>query len=103
MRSLSSSVTLSWVSGDAIITAKHAFVVYKLVAAVFGAESIEVPGADLRHDLDAMLAAVTPKTRLIFIANPNNPTGTLEGQKRDQPIHESTSGKRRRRFRRSLL
>lgn len=66
--------------GDAIVTARHAFVVYKLVAAVFGAQTVEVPGPDLRHDLEAMIAAVTPKTRLIFVANPNNPTGTLEGQ-----------------------
>src|SRR5437773_2375870 len=66
--------------GDEIVTSKHAFVVYKLVAAVFGARTIEVPSPDLRHDLDGMVAAITPKTRLIFIANPNNPTGTLAGQ-----------------------
>src|SRR5947208_1050824 len=66
--------------GDEIVTSEHAFVVYKLVAAVFGARTIEVPSPDLRHDLDGILSAVTPKTRLIFIANPNNPTGTLAGQ-----------------------
>ena len=66
--------------GDEIVTSEHAFVVYKLVAAVFGARTIEVPSPDLRHDLDGMIAAITPKTRLIFIANPNNPTGTLAGQ-----------------------
>src|SRR3989440_1822922 len=66
--------------GDEIITSEHAFVVYKLVAAVFGARTIEVPSPDLRHDLDGMAAAITPKTRLIFIVNPNNPTGTLAGQ-----------------------
>jgi histidinol-phosphate aminotransferase len=66
--------------GDDVITSEHAFIVYKLVAAVFGARTIEVSSPDLRHDLDAMLAAITPKTRLIFIANPNNPTGTLVGQ-----------------------
>jgi histidinol-phosphate aminotransferase len=66
--------------GDAIVTAKHAFIVYKLVAAVFGAQTIEVPGSNLGHDLDKMLAAVTPKTRLVFVVNPNNPTGTLAGQ-----------------------
>src|SRR5256886_3191431 len=66
--------------GDEIVTSEHAFVVYKLVAAVFGARTIEVPSPDLRHDLDGMIAAITPKTRIIFIANPNNPTGTLAGQ-----------------------
>jgi histidinol-phosphate aminotransferase len=66
--------------GDEVVTSEHAFVVYKLVAAVFGARTIEVPSPDLRHDLDGIVAAITPKTRLIFIANPNNPTGTLAGQ-----------------------
>ena len=66
--------------GDDVVTSEHAFVVYKLVAAVFGARTIEVPSPDFRHDLDGMVAAITPKTRLIFIANPNNPTGTLAGQ-----------------------
>ncbi len=66
--------------GDEIVTSEHAFVVYKLVAAVFGAGTIEIPSPDFRHDLDAMAAAITPKTRLIFIANPNNPTGTLAAQ-----------------------
>ncbi len=66
--------------GDDVITSEHAFIAYKLVAAVFGARTIEVPSPDLRHDLDAMIAAITPKTRLIFVANPNNPTGTLASQ-----------------------
>jgi histidinol-phosphate aminotransferase len=67
--------------GDDVITSEHAFIAYKLVAAVFGARTIEVPSPDLRHDLDGIVDAITPKTRLIFIANPNNPTGTLAGQK----------------------
>jgi histidinol-phosphate aminotransferase len=66
--------------GDDVIASEHAFIAYKLVAAVFGARTIEVPSPDLRHDLDGIVAAITPKTRLIFIANPNNPTGTLAGQ-----------------------
>jgi histidinol-phosphate aminotransferase len=65
---------------DDVITSEHAFIAYKLVAAVFGARTIEVPSPDLRHDLDGIIAAITPKTRLIYIANPNNPTGTLAGQ-----------------------
>lgn len=63
-----------------IVTSQHAFIAYKLVAAVFGARTVEVPSPDLRHHLDAMLDAVTERTRLIFIANPNNPTGTLLAQ-----------------------
>lgn len=66
--------------GDNIITAEHAFLVYKLMAKVFGAETIEVPDPGYVHDLDAMVAAVTPRTKEIFIANPNNPTGTLVTQ-----------------------
>lgn len=62
---------------DEVITSEHAFIAYKLIAAVFGARTIEAPSPDLHHHLDAMLAAITDRTRLIFIANPNNPTGTL--------------------------
>jgi histidinol-phosphate aminotransferase len=64
-------------SGDEIITAQHAFVVYKLMATLFGATTVEVPDPGFKHDLEAMAAAITPRTRQIFIANPNNPTGTL--------------------------
>jgi len=66
--------------GDDIIAARHAFVVYKLMATLFGARTIEVPDPNFEHDLDAMLAAITPATKEIFIANPNNPTGTLLSQ-----------------------
>ncbi len=63
--------------GDEVITAEHAFVVYKLMATLFDARTVEVPDPGFRHDLDAMAAAITPRTRELFIANPNNPTGTL--------------------------
>ncbi len=66
--------------GDEIVCARHAFVVYKLMATLFGATTIEVPDPNFAHDLDAMAAAITPKTREVFIANPNNPTGTLLSQ-----------------------
>lgn len=66
--------------GDNVIAAEHAFVVYKLMATLFGAETIEVPDPDFVHDLDAMADAITPRTKKIFIANPNNPTGTMVGQ-----------------------
>nr|WP_184015807.1 histidinol-phosphate transaminase [Haloferula luteola] len=60
-----------------LIAAEHAFVVYKLMATLFGAKYVEVPDPGFVHDLEAMVAAITPATRLVFIANPNNPTGTL--------------------------
>jgi len=63
-----------------LIAAEHAFVVYKLMATLFGAKYIEVPDPDFIHDLDAMADAITENTRLVFIANPNNPTGTMVGQ-----------------------
>ena len=66
--------------GDQIIAAEHAFVVYKLMATLFGAETIEIPDPGLVHDLDSMADAVTERTKEIFIANPNNPTGTLVTQ-----------------------
>lgn len=63
-----------------LIAAKHAFVVYKLMATLFGAKYVEVPDPGFTHDLDAMAEAITEQTRLVFIANPNNPTGTMVGQ-----------------------
>ncbi|MGC6466611.1 MAG: histidinol-phosphate transaminase [Akkermansiaceae bacterium] len=66
--------------GASLIAAEHAFVVYKLMATLFGADYIEVPDPGFVHDLDAMADAITDDTRLVFIANPNNPTGTLVGQ-----------------------
>jgi len=66
--------------GDEIITAQYAFAVYTLMAQLFGAKTVKVPGVNYSHDLNAMLEAITPRTREIFIANPNNPTGTLVHQ-----------------------
>jgi len=66
--------------GDNVVAAEHAFVVYRLMAKLFGAETIEVSDPCFTHDLDAMAEAITPRTRKVFIANPNNPTGTMVGQ-----------------------
>ena len=62
--------------GTSIVMAQYAFVVYRLVAACFGAEVVDVPMQDFTHDLGAMCDAVREDTRIVFIANPNNPTGT---------------------------
>ncbi len=59
------------------ITSKLSFIVYPIVTRATGAQFIEVPARNDGFDLDAILAAVTPHTRIIYIANPNNPTGTL--------------------------
>lgn len=63
-----------------LIAAEHAFVVYKLMATLFGAKYVEVPDPNFIHDLDAMADAITADTRLVFVANPNNPTGTMVDQ-----------------------
>jgi len=63
--------------GDEVVYAWPSFVVYPMVAQVMGATAVPVPlTADQTHDLDAMLAAVTERTRIVFLCNPNNPTGT---------------------------
>jgi histidinol-phosphate aminotransferase len=71
-------VARAYLSFDSeVIYSQHAFAVYPLVTQAMGAKGVVVPAKDFGHDLTAMLAAVTDKTSLIFIANPNNPTGTL--------------------------
>lgn len=60
-----------------VIFSQHAFVVYPLVTQAIGAKGVAVPAKDYGHDLPAMLAAINANTRMIFIANPNNPTGTF--------------------------
>ncbi len=63
--------------GCEAIYSQHAFAVYPLVTQAVGATGVVVPAKNYAHDLDGFLAAITPRTKLIFIANPNNPTGTL--------------------------
>lgn len=61
-----------------IVMSERAFIVYKLIASAYQAETIMVPMKDgFTHDLQAMADAITAKTRLVFISNPNNPTGTM--------------------------
>lgn len=63
--------------GDEVVSADPSFVVYKMIAQAAGGTNVIVPCRDLTHDLDAMAERITGKTRLVFIANPNNPTGTM--------------------------
>src|SRR5688572_29212931 len=59
------------------VYSQHAFAVYPLAVQAVGATGIEVPAREFAHDLDAMRHAVRDDTRVVFIANPNNPTGTF--------------------------
>jgi histidinol-phosphate aminotransferase len=63
--------------GDEIITTEHGFSMYPILAHMVGATSVTVPERDRRIDVHAILAAVTERTRIVFIANPANPTGTM--------------------------
>ncbi len=63
--------------GDSAIYSQHAFAVYPLATQAVGATGIEVPARDFGNDLEGMLAAIRPDTKLLFLANPNNPTGTF--------------------------
>ena len=65
-------------SSEAVYS-QHAFAIYALEIQYTGATGVEAPARGFAHDLRAMLAAITPRTRMLFIANPNNPTGTLLG------------------------
>jgi histidinol-phosphate aminotransferase len=63
-----------------VVVSQYCFAVYPIVTRMFGAELVTVPAKDHGHDLPAMLKAITPRTRIVFVANPNNPTGTLVSQ-----------------------
>ncbi|KUJ72044.1 histidinol-phosphate transaminase [Thiomicrospira sp. WB1] len=67
--------------GDEVIYSQHAFAVYAISTQAVGADAVEVPARNWGHDLNAMAAAVTDQTRLIYLANPNNPTGTRFGKR----------------------
>lgn len=74
-------VQITCAAGDEVIFAWRSFEAYPIIAAVAGATAVRVPNnADHGHDLKAMLAAITDRTRLIFVCNPNNPTGSLLGK-----------------------
>jgi len=63
--------------GDEAVMATPSFVVYAMAVQSVGGKSVEVPLKNYTHDLSAMADAITPRTKIIFIANPNNPTGTI--------------------------
>lgn len=63
--------------GDEVLITQHAFLVYEIVARANGASVVVAPDTRLTADVDAMLARVSERTRIVFLANPNNPTGTF--------------------------
>jgi histidinol-phosphate aminotransferase len=63
--------------GTDVVVSQYCFAVYPIVTFLFGANLISVPAKNYGHDLPAMLRAITPRTRIVFVAEPNNPTGTL--------------------------
>ena len=73
--------------GDEILYGRHGFSIYPIVAQTVGATPIAVPEKNLTFDVDATLAAVTPRTRIVFIANPNNPTGTYISRAEMRRLH----------------
>ncbi len=79
-------------AGDEIIHVRHGFAVYDIATRRVGATPVVVPDRDYTCDVDAVLAAVTPRTRVVFIANPNNPTGTLIGAAEIRRLHAGLPG-----------
>jgi len=73
--------------GDEVIFVRYGFAVYEIAARRVGATPVIAPDRDYATDVDAILAAVTPRTRLVFIANPNNPTGTYAGRGEITRLH----------------
>src|SRR5690606_34096301 len=65
--------------GDEVLYSRHGFLMYAISARTVGATPVTAPERNLTADVEALLAAVTPRTRLLFLANPNNPTGSYVG------------------------
>ena len=78
-----SDEVLAWLAqayagpGDEVMFTEHGFSIYRIAALSVGATPVEVAETERTTDIDALIAAVTDRTRLIFVANPNNPTGTM--------------------------
>jgi histidinol-phosphate aminotransferase len=74
--------------GDEVVQSRHGFLMYGISARSVGASPVMAPERDLTADVDALLAAVTPRTRLVFLANPNNPTGTCLPASEVRRLHD---------------
>lgn len=73
--------------GDEIVHVRYGFAVYEIAARRIGATPVVAPDNDYGTDVDALLALVTPRTRVVFLANPNNPTGTLIAASEVRRLH----------------
>jgi len=73
--------------GDELLYSQHGFLMYKISAMACGATPVAAPESNLRTDCQAMLDHVTDKTKLVFLANPNNPTGSYISQKELEDFH----------------
>jgi histidinol-phosphate aminotransferase len=73
--------------GDEVLYSRHGFLMYPIGAKSAGATPVAAPEKNLTADVDALLAAVTPRTRLVFLANPNNPTGTFLNREEVRRLH----------------
>ena len=76
-------------NGDEAISTEYGFLIYKLVINFTGAKPITVPELDLVANVDNILEAITSKTKIVFLANPNNPTGTFLPQKEIERLHRN--------------
>jgi histidinol-phosphate aminotransferase len=77
--------------GDEVLFSEHDFILYKIATFANSATPVEIPDPKLRFDVDAALARVTPKTRIVFIANPNNPTGSYISHEEMRRLHAGLS------------
>ena len=78
--------------GDEVVFSEYAFLVYALVTHATSGKAVVVPARDWGHDLPAMAGAVSERTKLVFIANPNNPTGTYAGRRAVEEFLEIVPG-----------
>ncbi len=90
--------------GDEAISTTHGFLVYPIATMANGATNVVAPETNFTADVDAILAAVTPRTKMVWLANPNNPTGTYRAVRRGQAAARRlaaacAAGARRRLFR----
>ncbi|HSI40487.1 MAG TPA: histidinol-phosphate transaminase [Xanthobacteraceae bacterium] len=79
--------------GDEVLYSQHGFLLYKVAALAAGATPVVAPEQDYRSDVDALLAAVNERTRIVFLANPNNPTGTYLPFDEVRRLHRGLPGR----------